>query len=73
MNILANNKECLKYNEIWNKIVDLFNEKFNKRERYNRAVYNNEYIKTKTCPYNEDFYGNKKNLKKMNIMVFQYY
>ena len=25
MNILANNKESLKYTEIWNKIVDLFN------------------------------------------------
>ena len=31
MNILANNKEFLKYIEIWNKIKDLFNEKFNKR------------------------------------------
>ena len=27
---------------------------------YNRPVYNNEYIRTKICPYNEDFQSNKK-------------
>ena len=32
MNVLANNKEFLKYIEIWNKIESLFNEKFDKEE-----------------------------------------
>ena len=40
INILANNKEFLKYIEIWNKIESLFNAKFNKRGFYNRPVYN---------------------------------
>ena len=31
MNILADNKEFLKYTEIWNKIKSLFNEKFDKK------------------------------------------
>ena len=60
INILANNKEYLKYTEIWNKIIDLFNEKFNKRRLYNKPVYDNKHIKTKVCPYNENFHGNKK-------------
>ena len=30
---------------------------------YNNTIYNNEYIKTKIIPYNENFHGNKK-LKK---------
>ena len=42
---LANNKELLKQIEIWKKIEDLFNEKFNKRELYNKPTYN-ENIKT---------------------------
>ena len=60
MNILSNNKEFLKYIEIWNKVKFLFNEKFNKRGLCNRPVYNNEYIKTKISPYNDVFKGNKK-------------
>ena len=48
MNILAN-KEFLKYIEIWNKNVDLFNRKHNKRGLYNKPTYNNEYISTKIC------------------------
>ena len=47
MNILANNKEFLKYIEIWNQIKDLFNEKFNKRRLHNKPAYNNEFIRTK--------------------------
>ena len=47
MNILANTTKFLKYIEIWNKIVDLFNEKSNNSGLHNRPVYNNEYIKTK--------------------------
>ena len=31
MNVLADNKELLKYIETWDKIVDLFNKKRNKR------------------------------------------
>ena len=27
---------------------------------YDRSVYNNEYIKNKISPYNENFYGDKK-------------
>ena len=27
---------------------------------HNRPVYNNEYIKIKISPYNENFHGNKK-------------
>ena len=60
MNILANNKEFLKCIEIWNKIVDLFNEKFNRRGVYNKPVYDNEYIRTKISPFNENFHGNLK-------------
>ena len=37
MNVLADNKELLKYIEIWDKIKALFNKKFN-----NKPVYNNE-------------------------------
>ena len=60
MNVLADNDKLLKYIEIWNKIKALFNKNFNKRGFYSRPVYNNEYIKTKISPYNENFHGNKK-------------
>ena len=60
MNVLANDNELLKYIEIWNKIEALFNNKFHKKGYINRPVYNNEYIKTKRSPYNENFHGNKK-------------
>ena len=63
MNILADNKEFSKYTEIWNKIVNLFYEKFNKRGLYNNPTHNNEHIKTKISPYNENFHGNKKHTK----------
>ena len=59
MNILADNKELLKYIEIWEKIVDLFNKKHNERVLYNNTIYN-ECIKTKISPYNENLYGNIK-------------
>ena len=62
MNILADNKEFLKYTEIWNKILDLFNKKFNKRGLYNKPTHN-EHVRTKICPYNENFHGNKKRTK----------
>ena len=54
MNVLADNREVLKYIEIWDKIEALFNKKIN-----NKPVYNNEYIKTKMSPYNKNFHGNK--------------
>ena len=60
MNVLADNHELLKYMKIWNKIEALFNKKNNKKEFYSKPIYNNEYIKTKVSPYNENFYGNKK-------------
>ena len=60
MNVLADHDELLKYIEIRNKIKALFNKKFNKKGLHNRPVYNNEYIKTKISPYNENFIGNKK-------------
>ena len=58
MNVLADNKEFLKYIKIWDKIVDLFNKKHNKRVLYNSTIYN-ERIKTKISPYKEKFHGNK--------------
>ena len=67
MNVLADNREVLKYIEIWDKIEALFNKKIN-----NKPVYNNEYIKTKMSPYNKNFLAIK-NSQKMNIMVYQYY
>ena len=62
MNLLADNKELLKYIEIWNKIVDLFNKKHSKSVLYNNTIYN-ECINTKISPYNEKFHGNKKFIK----------
>ena len=50
----------MKYTEIWNKIVNLFYEKFNKRGLHNNPTHNNEHIETKISPYNENFHGNKK-------------
>ena len=40
MNVLTDNKELLKYIEIWDKIVDLFNKKHNKRVLYKSTIYN---------------------------------
>ena len=59
-NILADNKELLKYIEIWDKIVDLFHKMHNKRVLYNNTIYNKEYIKTKIIPNNKNLHGNKK-------------
>ena len=58
INILANDKEFLKYIEIWNKIKDLFKNLFNKRFE-SEPIYNNEYTKAKINPYNINFQGNK--------------
>ena len=56
MNVLADNKELLKYIEIRAKIVDLFNKKHSKRVLYNNIIYNNECIKPKISPCNENFH-----------------
>ena len=40
-------------------IKNLFNEKFNKGGLYHKPTYNNEYIRTKISPYNENIHGNK--------------
>ena len=57
INVLADNKELLKYIKIWDKIVDLFYKKCN-----NNIIYN-ECIKNKISLYNENFHGNKKLIK----------
>ena len=55
MNFLVHDKELLqKYNEIWDKVKNLFKKEFN-----SEPVYNYEYIKTKINSYNINFYGNK--------------
>ena len=59
MNVLADNKEFLKYIKICDKILDLFNKKHNKRVLCNNTIYN-ERIKTKISPYQEKFHSNKK-------------
>ena len=64
MNVLADNNKLLKYIEIWYKIKALFNKKINKKWLHNRLAYNNEYIKAKINPYNENFHGNKKTHKR---------
>ena len=63
MNDLANDNELLKHIEISNKIEALFNKKSNKQGFHSKLTYNNEYIKTKLSPYNEDFHGNKRLIK----------
>ena len=50
MSFLVNDTELLiKYTEIWNKIRDLINKKFD-----SEPVYNNKYINTKIKLHNND-------------------
>ena len=68
MNVLADNHELkhgikLKFYSIKNLITKWL---------HNRPAYDNEYIKTKINPYDENFHGNKK-LTNINIMDIQYY
>ena len=63
MNILANDKEFLKYIEIWNKIKDLFKNLSNKRGFNKEPIHNNKYIKTKISSFNGSIHGNKKHIK----------
>ena len=54
MNLLVNDKETLeKYNEIWDKIKNLFGENFD-----SEPVYNDKYIKAKINLYTTNFYRN---------------
>ena len=54
-NLVVNDKEILKkYNEIWDKIKNLFDKEFD-----SEPVYNNKYIKVEINLYNASFYGNK--------------
>ena len=59
MNVLANDNELLKYIEIWNKIETLFNKIFNKKGFHCEPIYNNEYIRIKINPYDENFHDCK--------------
>ena len=67
MNILANDNKFLKYIEIWNKIKYLCKKLSNKRGFNKKPIHNNEYIRTKISPFNENFHGNK------NVIALQYY
>ena len=62
-NTLADNIDFLKDIEIFSKIKDLFNEKFNKRGYSKNLMHNKEYIKPKISPFNKNFHGNKKFIK----------
>ena len=59
MNLLVCDELLIeKYNEIWNKIKNLF-----KKESDSEPVYNDKDIKTKINSYNMNFYGNKMSKK----------
>ena len=60
MNVLVDDKELLKYIEIWDKIEYLSNKKHSKKVSYNNNIYNNIYLKTKISLYKENFHGNTK-------------
>ena len=53
MNVLSHDNEFLKCIEIWKRIEALFSKKNNKK--FNKPVYNSEYIKTKIWSYSENF------------------
>ena len=61
MHILPGSANFLKYIEIWDKIVSLFNKNTSKKFRYDI-----EYIKPKISPFNENHHGINKRLKKGN-------
>ena len=61
MHILASSANFLKYIEIWNKIVFLFNKYRSKNFRYDI-----EYIKPNIFPFNENCHDINKKLKKGN-------
>ena len=59
--ILTSPANCLKFIEIWDKIVFLFNKDISKNFRYDT-----EYIKPKISPFNENHHDINKILKKDN-------
>ena len=61
MHILPSSPNFLKYIEIWDKIVSLFNKNTSKNFRYDI-----EYIKPKTSFFNENRYDINKRLKRGN-------
>ena len=68
MNFLFHNKEIIrKYNEIWNRIKDLFGKEFNSEAIYGGTV---KYIKSKLNPCNTNFYGINVSVKGKNYTQF---
>ena len=63
VNVLAGNKELLKYIEIWDKTVDLFHKKHNKYYIITPYIMNAKRL-NKIRLYNEKFRGNKKLIKR---------
>ena len=61
MHILPDSANFLKYIEIWNKIVSLFNKNISKK-----FSYDIEYIKPKISPFNKNRDDINKKLKKGN-------
>ena len=58
----TNNNEILeRYTEIWEKISDLVNKKFD-----SEPIYNNKYINTKIRLYNNDIKTNFRNINNKN-------
>ena len=66
MNLLVNGKEILeKYNEIWDKIKNLFGREFD-----SEPVYNDKYITAKINLYDRNFYGNKSTIQDEHSTCF---
>ena len=61
MPILPGSANFLKYIEIWNKIVSLFNKNTSKEFRYDI-----EHIKSKVSPFNKNRHDINNKLKKGN-------
>ena len=62
INLLVNDKEILKkYNEIWDKIKNLFDSE---------PVHNDKYIKAKIIFYNRNFHGNKTRIEGKHYTYF---
>ena len=61
MHVLTDHTKFLKYVEIWNRIVSLFNKSTSRNFKYNI-----EYIKARISPHNENLHDINKRLKKGN-------
>ena len=62
--VLTDRAKFLKYVEIWNRIVSLFNKSPSRNFKYNI-----EYIKARISPYNENLHDINKDSKKVIIMA----